>query len=269
MPNEHPTDVSEIERLVLAAQPHHHDIHGSPVLVLQNSQHLEILTNLLPHPPRKQSSPVFQQSESFIRYVNEQKTDASRIYLQGDSELLAIFDHHETVAQGGLAGWGQHRALFRARHSLQWANWYNENRKKLYQKEFCEFIEDNRADIMEETDMVELVRNFQANSSVAYEGYEQGDGSVHLSFQKIVNARAGQKGEIEVPQTFKICIPCFDGGASLEMVAKLRFEICDSDKKLKLWYELQKVQQILKAHTALIVADVAKKTGINPFYGTI
>jgi len=88
-----------------------------------------------------------------------------------------------------------------------------------------------------------------------------------LSFQKIVQARAGEKGEVDLPPTFQISIPCFMGGIMLPMQAKLRFEISESDKKLKLWYELQKVQQLVQEHTKKVVEHVAKATGIEPFYG--
>lgn len=267
MPNENLPLSQDIERLVIAAQTPR-NIEGHPFIVLQQGQQAEDLARFLSVPPRKKGAPTFHRAESFVRYVNEHKTAATRIYVPNNLTLIAVIDHHGAGADND-AGWAEHRATHQMQHSLEWTTWTKNDKTKLAQKDFCEFVEDNAKDFFNRTDMLELVRTLQVNSNVAFNTWEKGDnGNVALSFTKTVQARAGEKGEVELPPTFQICISCFIGGGTLPITAKLRFEISESDKKLKLWYELQKVQQMLIEHTKQVVAQVSKATGIDPFFGT-
>ena len=264
MSNENPL-VADIERLVLAAQKPA-DVDSTPVVILNQGQSVADLSKYLDNPPRKKAHAIFSQCDSFIRYVNEHKDPFTRIYVPDALHVNAIIDHNGPATFD--PGWGEHRADYAMQHSLEWATWTNANKSKMTQKDFCEFVEDNAKDFSDRTNMLELVRTLQINSNVAFNSWEKGDnGNVMLSFQKIVQARAGEKGEVDLPPTFQISIPCFMGGIMLPMQAKLRFEISESDKKLKLWYELQKVQQLVQEHTKKVVEHVAKATGIEPFYG--
>lgn len=258
--------VQDIERIVLAAQIPKY-ILGTPIVTLNAGQTIADLSKFLDVPVRKKGHPIFSQAESFTRYVNEHKTDSTRIYVPQNLLLLAIMDHNSPGT--GKPGWAEHRASYAMQHSLEWLTWTGKNAGKMSQKDFCEFVEDNSKDFSDRTNMLELVRTLQVNSNVAFNTWEKGDnGNVALSFTKVVLAKAGEKGEVDLPHKFRIDIPCFQGGVILPITAKLRFEICESDKKLKLWYELQKIQQMLVEHTKQVVAMVSKTTGIEPFYGT-
>jgi uncharacterized protein YfdQ (DUF2303 family) len=258
--------VQDIERIVLAAQDPR-SVYGTPVLVLSQGQSVADLTKFLKVPLRKKANPSFNVADSFVRYVNEHKTASSRIYVPSNLLLVAILDHNSPGP--GDAGWAEHSASYAMQHSLEWQTWTKQNGTKLNQKDFCEFVEDNAKDFSDRTNMLELVRTLQVNSNVAFNSWEKGDGgNVALSFTKTVQARAGEKGEVELPTSFQINIPCFQGGVMLPITAKLRFDIAESDKKLKLWYELQKVQQMLIEHTKQVVVAVTKSTGIEPFFGT-
>lgn len=266
--DENTSIVTDIEKLVeLVQEPNHLD--ATPYVITHNDQQVRDLSHMLPNPPRKKGHPVFTQEASFVRYVNEQKDVTTRIYVPSNLQLVAVLNHHAPQSEKLLAGWGDHQADLRMTHSLEWNAWTGKDKCRMTQKEFAEFIEDNAKDISGRTDMVELTRTLQVNSNVVYDGWEKDDrGNVELRFQKVVQSRAGEKGEMELPPTFAINIPCFQGGVSMPITAKLRFEISEQDKKLKLWYELQKVSQILIDHTKAVVASVAKSTGIEPFYGT-
>jgi uncharacterized protein YfdQ (DUF2303 family) len=255
--------IASVAELVRCAQTADSIAPGcKPYLLIDHSQKVEIVENLLARPIRKLGHPVFCRAESFSRYVNEHKTDSSRIYLTGTTSMVAVLDHH-----GEEAAWGQHRATYNMKHSLEWQTWVVKSGQKMGQKEFCEFIEDNAKDIVGRTDMVELIRTLQVNANVDYKSFERGDnGNCSLMFVKTVASRAGEKGEVELPPVFTILIPAFEGSETSAIDAKLRFDL--SDAKLKLWYELKDLQRILNAHTDAAVASVAQATGINIFYGT-
>lgn len=261
------TLVKDIEAIVLKSMETQ-EIDGVPTVILNADQKVQDLTHLLDTPPRKKGHPKFTQAASFCRYVNEHKEESTRIYVPSNLELVAVINHHQADSTGA-PGWGDHRATYAMKHSLEWETWTRQNKARMSQKEFAEFVEDNVSDIADRTNMVELIRTLQINSNVAFEGWEKDNqGNATLRFQKVVQARAGEKGEMELPPTFQINIPCFMGGRAMPMLAKLRFEVSEQDKKLKLWYELQQVERRLIEHTERVVADVEQATGIPPFYGT-
>lgn len=256
--------IKDIARLVVAQtsptemEP---DTESIPYVIIGKDQQVQGLEHLLPWPVRKQGSPSFRRLQSFITYVNEHKSEGSRIYVISNTNIVAILDHH-----GEMPQWGQHRPSYACQNSLEWGTWTKQDRAKMSQKDFCEFIEDNSEDIVGRTDMVELIRSLQINANVDYKSYERGDnGNCALSFVKTTNSRAGEKGEVELPATFIINIPAFEGGVKSNITAKLRFEFADT--KLRLWYELQKLQKILNAHTEAVVQQIATATKIVPFYG--
>lgn len=259
--------VQDIEKLVeLVQEPS--SLGGTPFIVTHDNQRVHDLSFMLDNPPRKKGCPKFTTEASFVRYVTEHASPATRIYVPSNLLLVAILNHHEKGADKA-AGWGDHQAHFQMTHSLEWQTWTKADKTKMTQKDFCEFIEDNTKDVSDRTNMLELVRTLQVHSNVLFEGWEKDDrGNTELRFTKIVQSRAGEKGDVELPPQFVINIPCFMGGVSMPIAAKLRFEISEGDKKLKLWYELQKVQQLLLDHTRAVVTSVAKTTGIEPFYGT-
>lgn len=256
--------IQSIAELVRAAQTAEtFGTGGKPCVIISTDQRVECVEHLLARPARKTGNPQFVRCDSFVRYVNEHKNDGSRIYVSGAMCLTAVLDHHADQPE-----WGQHRSTYAIKHSLEWHTWVAKNGVKMTQKDFCEFIEDNAKDIAGRSDMVELIRTLQVNSSVDYKSFERGDnGNCSLMFVKTSSAKAGEKGEIDIPALFTIQIPAFEGGeAKPPIVAKLRFDM--SDAKLKLWYELQHLQQILNLHTDAVVGTLAQATGIAPFYGT-
>jgi uncharacterized protein YfdQ (DUF2303 family) len=235
---------------------------GKPFVIVSQTQRVEPVDRLLARPTRKTATPTFFRCESFTRYVTEHKTDQSRIYVTAATILVAVIDHNGTHE----ADWAEHRATYQMKHSLEWLAWTGKDKAKMTQKDFCEFIEDNSLNIVGRTDMVELIRTLQVNSNVDYKSFERGDnGNSALTYIRTVQSKAGERGEVELPPTFQISIPAFEGGVPATIVAKLRFDI--GEGKLKLWYELQQLPRILQEHTDAVVAAVEQATAIKPFYG--
>lgn len=255
-------ELQSLVRIVEAAQSPNQPLGGKPYLILEKDQRAEDIEKMLLVPTRKRGNPCFCRCESFIRYVNEHKDSGSRIYVLSNTQVVAVLDHN---AEGPR--WGEHKATYQLKAALEWQTWTAKDKQQMTQKQFCEFIEDNARDIEGRTNMVELVRTLQVNATVDYKSYDRGDnGNTALQFVRTTKTQAGERGEVELPQTFTIHIPAFEGGEAMAMNVKLRFDLTDS--KLKLWFELQRVQQILNDHTAAVVESIGKETGIEPFFGT-
>lgn len=236
---------------------------GKPYLILDSDQAVKDVEFLLQFPTRKTGNPSFTRSESFCRYVTEHKDDGSRIYLNGTT-FIAVLDHHRDHAR-----WGQHRATYTTKLSPQWQLWTGQDKKKLNQKDFGLLIEDNLKDITApvSAELLEMVRQFEATSTVEYRSAERGDnGNFSLSYVQTTQSRVGQKGDLELPRGFTLTIPAFEGGVAGDVPAKLRFDI--GGGKLVLWYELQHFAEVVESLTKALVDEITKATGITPFYGT-
>lgn len=235
---------------------------GKPYLILNDGQSVEEMEKILLVPSRKRGNPIFSRADSFTRYVNEHKTDATRIYTIGTT-FIAVLDHH-----GKEPGWAEHKATFNMKLTNQWLLWTGQDKKRLNQKDFGTLIEDNLRDITApvSAELLEMVRQFEATSTVEFKSFERGDnGNFGLSYIQTVQSRAGQKGTVELPKGFTLTIPAFEGSDPREIQSKLRFDI--SSGKLMLWFELQHVQEVLELHTIAAVDEITKETGIEPFYG--
>lgn len=235
-----------------------------PFLILHQDQKVEDIESTLNHPVRKIGNPEFVRSQSFVTYINEHKTDSSRIYAVSNTSFIAVLDHH-----GKDPAWGQHRATLNLRLSSEWLLWNGSDKKKFGQREFGTLIEDNLVDVVApvSAELLEMVRQFEATSTVEFKSAERDDrGNIALSYVQTIVSRAGQKGQVELPKSFTLRIPAFEGEDPMPLVAKLRFDI--GGGKLVLWYELQRVQKILQDHTDLMIDSLSEKTEIEPFYGT-
>lgn len=259
-------DIQAIQSLIEDAQVARQvDPLSRPYVIRRDNQIVESVEHLLSHPTRKMANPSFRRSESFIRYVNEQKLPETRIYCQ-ERALIAVFNHHQV---DGAAGWGDHRATYTMTESAEWKLWTSKNGQRFIQKDFGQFIEDNLQDVADppSADLVEMVRQFEATSTVEYKSFDRGtDGNFSVSYVQTTQNKAGQKGQVELPRQITIAIPAFEGGQREPILAKLRFDI--GGGRLTLWYELQRIQQVLDRHIAAVVASVATETEIEPFYGT-
>lgn len=264
MDDQTPNIAATIQELVERTQrTQYAEDEGKPFVILRHDQKVEDLERLLLFPSRKTGNPTFTRAESFCRYATEHKDDGSRIYLNGTA-FIAVLDHHAKDPR-----WGQHRATYAAKLSSQWLLWTGQDKKKVNQKDFGLLIEDNLKDITApvSAELLEMVRQFEATSTVEFRSAERGDnGNFALSYVQTTQSRVGQKGEVELPKGFTLTIPVFEGGASGDVQARLRFDI--GGGKLVLWYELQHVAEIIESLTKALVDEITKSTGIAPFYGT-
>jgi len=258
-------DVLAIAQLIEnQAQTRTHE-DGTPYLVLRLDQKIEDVERLLPFPVRRKGTTSLTRCESFIRFVKEHAEESSRIYVAGRT-LVAVLNHSDK----GQADWGDHRAVYAMSESPQWKLWTASNGKKFNQKDFGQLIEDNLEDIVNppSTHLLEMVRQFEATSSVEYKSFDRGDnGNFSVQFVQTTQSKVGQKGEVELPRSFTLNIPAFEGGSKDAIMAKLRFSI--DGGKLVLWYELQRVQQVIDRHIEAVLALVETETEIKPFYGSV
>lgn len=239
------------------------------VVVPDGSSHLTFDTDdRLPAPARKSGHPSFHDAASLSEYVNAHKGDGTVLYADVDLSnpgLVAVLNGHH----GAGTGWGDHRATLRLRQTPEWRHWMGRNGETLKQTVFAEHIEDGLADIVEPegATMLELAQHFQATTKVNFKSAKQlADGQRQLVYEETIEAKAGQRGEITIPQVFVLGISPFEGSAAYRLNARLRYRL--NDGALAIGYVLDRPDKVVRAAFDDILTEVEDTTGLRPLRGT-
>jgi uncharacterized protein YfdQ (DUF2303 family) len=176
-----------------------------------------------------------------------------------------VVNGHEAEA----AGWSDHRATLRLRHTPEWKRWIERDGKIEGQTKFAEHIEDCLADIVEPEAavMLELAQHFQAAVKVNFRSAKQlSDGQRQLVYEETVEAKAGQRGEIVIPGSFVVGVAPFEGSVGYKLNARLRYRL--SDGQLLIGYVLDRPDKVIRAAFDDVLAEVETATGLQAFAGT-
>jgi uncharacterized protein YfdQ (DUF2303 family) len=195
-------------------------------------------------PTRKSGTVRLTDLDSFLTYVSQQGNPAiTRIFADIDARTLtAIFNDHGNVDAGDATGWRDHRAVYTAELSKEFATWLKFDGEKMEQEPFAVFIEDNIADISQPTGETLLIvaSTLQAKNEVNFSSSHRLDnGQVQLCYTENLNASAGVNGSVEIPRTFEIGARVFKGGAGYKVRARLKYRLVGGGK-VKFWYELDR-----------------------------
>lgn len=116
-------------------------------------------------------------------------------------------------------------------------------------------------------EFLELAQNFQATKAVNFaSGTRLGNGQNQLVYEETIQARAGERGQLEIPETFTLGIPVFEGDAAYSLIARLRYRI--QDGKLVLWYDLDRPHKIIDDAVKQLRVAIEAETGLVGFNGT-
>lgn len=238
------------------------------ILVPPGAEHKVFDTDdRLPAPARKKGHPRFFTAESLSTYVKDHQVDGTALYADVDrTTIAAILNGHEPAAG---AGWGDHRATLTLRPTEEWKRWCGRDGKIEGQKAFAEHIEDCLADIVEPEGavMLELAQSFQAATSVNFrQANKLADGQRQLVYEETIEARAGQRGEITIPEVFVIGVAPFEGSAGFRINARLRYRM--SEGKLAIGYVLDRPDKVARAAFDDVLTEVETTTGLKSFAGT-
>jgi uncharacterized protein YfdQ (DUF2303 family) len=116
--------------------------------------------------------------------------------------------------------------------------------------------------------MMEIATTLEANPKVSWKSAVRlNNGDRQFIFEQTTDARAGTKGDIIIPETFKISIPLYEGCGGVVLDVKLRYRL-DGGKILFTleWADLEEA----KKQTASDMAEIiVATTGEDPYLGTV
>ena len=194
------------------------------------------------HPKRKIAIVAVDEPGSFLGYWGLYSDEDSQAFaISEQSVVRGILDYHG-VGSEKQAGWKQHQVVMTLKHSDEWNEWAKHNRQNKTQSDFAEFLEDHAPDIVDPSaaTFIEMARDLRAKSDVQFDSkITMQSGASSLTFIENVQAGSGPKGELQLPERFKIAIQIYLGMPKITMEARLRFRI--SSGKLVLWYDLYRM----------------------------
>lgn len=213
------------------------------------------------------------EQPSFVGYVNEQKTDATRIFAETDEiggEFLAIIDYHDTDNDECSPAWCRHRCKYALRHSVEWAAWAYQDGKAMDQDVFALFIEDNLADIRspDGATMLEIATSLQATKDIEFRSaIRLEDGTRKFMCDEEMAAKAGANGSIEIPDTMKLELPIFRGGGLEHIDAKFRYTLRGG--RLLLSFKLVRPDLLVQSAIKVMADEIAKETERPVYMGCV
>lgn len=196
------------------------------------------------HPRRAQADRIVYDAASFATYLHRHEGAATEVYADvQDARVVGILDSHEAIMDTvlGAPGWQSHRITLQLTKSPSWLAWEKHDGEFLPQAEFAEFAELQAADVRDPSpaDLLELAQQMEITKGVAFEGGQRlADGQTRLTYKETIEARAGQRGELEIPSTLRLALKPYIGGPTYAVVARFRYRL--RGQQLVLGYVLER-----------------------------
>ncbi|MFF7452147.1 MULTISPECIES: DUF2303 family protein [unclassified Streptomyces] len=205
-------------------------------------------------PPRKSGTTIVRDARSWTAYFTKHSGQASEVY--SDSERLtvtAVLNAHGADEPS----WGDHRLRLELRTTDAWKQWMQNDGQLLDQEAFAEFLEDHLPELLAPTsaDMLEIAQSLQATSKVDFQsGVRLTTGQRQFQYVETTTTKAGQKGQLTVPETFVIGLIPFEGSEGYKITARLRYRI--TDRGLRMGYRLERPADVLRTAFGDVVNQI-------------
>lgn len=207
-------------------------------------------------PPRKSGTTTVRDAISFQAYFAKHADADTEVYANVEQlSVTAILDAHKADA----ARWEGHRLTLALRKTEAWEQWLALDGKLMGQEQFAEFLEDHLPELQEPdaATMLEIAQSFQAATKVDFQsGTRLATGQRQFQYVETTTAKAGQKGQLTIPETFVIGLVPFEGSAGYRLTARLRYRIVDT--QLRTGYKLERPSDTLKSAFEDVVAEIGE-----------
>lgn len=242
-------------------------------VVLPQGYNLRSLERFRETPSTKRGSQRFFDASSFARYVNDHKSDGTRIAYTHDGggdaghgrklpSVRAILDHHSSKAPG----WSRHFADLLFKVSRPMAAWLSIDGNPQSQADLAEFLEERVGDIAEPAGatILEVVRRFEVTRTGQFAStVDLVGGTVNLMYAETDKAPSEQS----FPATFTLGLSPFDGDKPYRVTARLRYRV--NAGRLAITVKLLQVDELFEQAVRDRVAEVQKVTTIEPYFGVL
>jgi uncharacterized protein YfdQ (DUF2303 family) len=268
------SDAQAISELALAAgEPTVLDPESRYAVVVPDGGSVEVLEpkpdSALLNPRRTSGTTTVLDADSLaVLWAKHSLAEVSEVFADPQAFRFTAVLNADAGANAP-AGHRDHRIELALRHTPSWLAWAGRDKRLSGQEEFAEFIEDRLPDIVDPSgaSMLELASSFQATTKAEFKGAVALQSSTRkLQFEETIAARAGQKGEIEIPATFQLGLVPFEGSDAYRVTARFRYRIRDGH--LQIGYALERPEDVLRQAFKDVQDAVSEATGQRVLLGT-
>lgn len=261
------TETESAAQLALqTAAPVELEPHGVYAFRLADRIHVIDAEPYSDSPRRKRGTASVYDAPSFIAYHAKHKEDATELWADERARTItAVFDAHSQRNPG----WADHLLQLQLRTTDAWTAWEKYNSQLLPQVRFAEHVEDRIPDFVQPSgaEMLELAQSFHAKNRVTFESSRRlNSGETQLEYREQIEASAGKKGQLPIPNTFEVALIPFEGAAPYKVVARLRYRITDGT--LAIGYTLERPADVLKAAFTDVVTAIEQGTEATVLRGS-
>ncbi|THA82763.1 DUF2303 family protein [Streptomyces sp. A0592] len=211
-------------------------------------------------PARKHGTTTVRDAASFAAYFSKHSDADTEVYADADQlTVTAVLDAHTADEPR----WSGHRLRLALRRTETWQQWLENDGRLLGQEQFAEFLEDHLPDLLDPSaaTMLEIAQSIQAATKVDFQsGTRLATGERQFKYVENTTAKAGQRGDLTIPETFVVGLVPFEGSEGYRLTARLRYRI--TDQQLRIGYKLERPGDTLRTAFADVVtaigADIAQ-----------
>jgi uncharacterized protein YfdQ (DUF2303 family) len=257
-------------------------VHGKETLVTQGRDgevKLVSLDEFRKEPERITASPTFNNVVSFAEYVNKFKAD--RLMLASNALTFnpkagsglpivrAALDYHLPDGPSRYT----HTATLQFALTNEAQNWFGGEEKRMVQHDFVDFIEDNMHRISDPpgADLMELIQELTITEKSTFKSRKRKpDGSFSVEYTDEAEGKTGAGGFVDVPGTFRIKIPLFEGDDfAAELHCRMRFKVRPGGLGLEMWYKMMDASDIIRTRLMALCGEVEEATASTVLFGQL
>lgn len=217
-------------------------------------------------PSRKKGLATVRDAISFLAYYGKHADGSSEVYADNERlTITAVLDANTA----DTARWGGHRLQLALRTTDAWKQWLALDGKLMAQEQFAEFLEDHLPELLspDSATMLEIAQSIQGVAKAEFQsGTRLATGERKLAYVETVTAKAGQKGELVIPETFVIGVVPFEGSEGYQLNARLRYRI--NGGPLQLGYKLERPADVLRTAFTDVVEAIGDNITVPVLNGT-
>lgn len=241
------------------------------LFTLPEGYRVEDITTLIektqPARNRPQGTVHLADVPSLLAYCADQVAqERGYIYADPDSRTItAVFNDQRSTL---FNGWRDHRAVFAATFTPEFKKWLEHSSKAMSQQEFAEFIEDNYADLNGDDGqtLLNVATTIQATTGINFSSARRlTDGQTQLTYNEVIDAKAGSDGALRIPQTFTLGVRIFKNGDGYKLAARLKYRLAGGG--VKFWYELDRPERAVEDAFSGYVETVRTQSGYTVLIG--
>jgi uncharacterized protein YfdQ (DUF2303 family) len=196
---------------------------------VRNDETIQVrdLEKHLDEPNQARGTATVHTPADFIALTNRlSNVDHTTAWANVDNgTVTAVINDH---AGWDLPGWRDHTAHLVLQQDEDWKRWTQRDNRLSSQADFSQFVEDVYHTVVDPdaATMLEVSRTMRAATRVDFSQATRLDnGDVQLRYEETTDSKAGQKGQLEVPERVTVRLSPWRGVEPRQMEARLRWRI--------------------------------------------